>query len=222
MSRQRIHTDNRKESRIGIAQKAGYISKRDLRRREILKAAAALFSEKSYHDVKMDEVAHAAGVGKGTVYLYFDSKENLYLEIIGSAFEELVALIEKEIAKAQAAPKKLAQMLEVIFRFFGEHKDVLRILSRDETHLIREHFELTEHWRRRGLDLYQEIIEKGIKEGSFKAVNAKITALIIYGLIRSVTFYYGETKRPEKVAEEVYSILAEGILTSQGITARNK
>ncbi len=214
MNRRRIRTVNQRGRGTALSANPRYASKRDMRRMEILEAAASLFSQKSYHDVTMDEVAHAVGVAKGTLYIYFDSKENLYLEIIGNAFEELVALIEREIAKSQSAPQKLAQVLRLIFRFYSEHKDILRILSRDETHLIREHFEMTEHWRLRGLKLYESIIREGIKEGSFKAVNPKLTALIIYGLIRSVTFYYGGDKSPEKVSEEVYSVLADGILAS--------
>ena len=48
------------------------------RKGEIIEAAAKLFSNKSYHDVTMDQIAQEVGVAKGTIYLYFDSKEKLY------------------------------------------------------------------------------------------------------------------------------------------------
>lgn len=207
---------NPKKKLIGSEEKSQARSKRDRRRGEILRTAARLFSSKSYHDVTMDEVAHEVGVAKGTIYLYFDSKERLYLEILENAFDELVSLIEREIAKEDSAPTKLAKMLKLICRYYSEHKDVLRILSRDDTHLIREHYAMTERWRVRALTLYQRIIEKGIGEGSFKPINPKLAALIIYGLIRSVTFYYDSRKSPEQVAEEVYSVIAGGILATQG------
>jgi AcrR family transcriptional regulator len=185
------------------------------RKEEIINVAANLFSQKSYHDVTMDQIAEQVGVAKGTIYLYFDSKENLYLEILEDTYEEIESILEKEIAKDDSAPKKLKKMLRLIFTFYLQHLDVLRILSRDETHLIREHFEFTEHWRLRRIKLYQKILEKGIKEGSFRPANTKLTALIIFGLVRSVMFFYQTDKNAGEIAEEVYSMISDGILASE-------
>ena len=185
------------------------------RKEEIINVAANLFSQKSYHDVTMDQIAEQVGVAKGTIYLYFDSKENLYLEILEDTYEEIESILEKEIAKDDSAPKKLKKMLRLIFTFYLQHIDVLRILSRDETHLIREHFEFTEHWRLRRIKLYQKILEKGIKEGSFRPANTKLTALIIFGLVRSVMFFYQTDKNAGEIAEEVYSMISDGILASE-------
>ena len=150
------------------------------RKEEIIQVAAALFSNKSYHDVTMDQIAAEVGVAKGTIYLYFDSKENLYLEILEDTYEEIESILEKEIAKSDPAPQKLKKILRLIFKFYLQNMDVLRILSRDETHLIREHYEFTEHWRLRRIKLYQKILEKGRKEGAVRTANTELTALIIF------------------------------------------
>lgn len=182
------------------------------RKEEIRKTAANLFSQKSYHDVTMDDIAEKVGVAKGTIYLYFDSKENLYLEILEETYEEIEAILERETAKSDPAPEKLKKVLGLIFDFYLQNLDVLRILSRDETHLIREHFEFTEHWRLRRIKLYRKILEKGINEGSFRSSNTELTALIIFGLVRSVMFYYKTDSSAEDFTEEVYSMISEGIL----------
>jgi len=182
------------------------------RKEEIIRVAANLFSQKSYHDVTMDQIAEKVGVAKGTIYLYFESKENLYLEILEETYEEIESILEKEIAKKDPAPQKLKKMLMLIFKFYLENLDVLRILSRDETHLIREHYEFTEHWRVKGVRFYQKILEKGINEGSFRPVNTELTALIIFGLVRSVMFFYHTDKSAGEIAEEIFSTISEGIL----------
>lgn len=182
------------------------------RKEEIIRVAANLFSQKSYHDVTMDQIAEKVGVAKGTIYLYFESKENLYLEILEETYEEIESILEKEIAKKDPAPQKLKKMLMLIFKFYLENLDVLRILSRDETHLIREHYEFTEHWRVKGVEFYQKILEKGINEGSFRPVNTELTALIIFGLVRSVMFFYHTDKSAGEIAEEVFSMISGGIL----------
>jgi len=193
------------------------------RKEQIIDAAANLFSQKSYHDVTMDQIAAHVGVAKGTIYLYFNSKEKLYLEILEDTYEEIESILEKEIAKNDRAPEKLKKILRLIFQFYLQHMDVLRILSRDETHLIREHFEFTEHWRLRRIKLYQKILEKGIKEGSFRPANTELTALIIFGLVRSVRFFYQSNKNAEEIAEEVYTMISEGItVPSAANTDRTK
>ena len=189
--------------------------RRKSRREEIIKAASNLFSQKSYHDVTMDQIAGEVGVAKGTIYLYFKSKENLYLGILEHTFETIESILEREIAKEDPAPLKLKKILRLIFQFYFQNMDVLRILTRDETRLIREHFEFTEHWRHRRIKLYRKVLEKGIKEGSFRSANTELMALIIFGLVGSVMFFYPTDKTAGEIAEEVFSMISEGIMTTQ-------
>ena len=192
-----------------------YRSKTTRRKKKIIQVATQLFSEKSYHDVTIDEVATKAGIAKGTIYLYFESKEKLFLGILENGFESIESLIEKEVAKTDPASEKLKKVLRLIFGFYRQNLDVLRILSRDETHLIREHYQFTEHWRERRVKLYEKILEKGVKEGSFRPINTKLLALIIFGLVRSVMFFYKTDKSAEEMAEEVLSVIESGILPVQ-------
>ena len=196
--------------------KKGYMSQRlsksSSRKDEIIKIATRLFSEKSYHDVKMDEIAEELGIAKGTIYLYFKSKEQLYLKILEDSHESIESILEKEIANNDPSPVKLRKALSIIFSFYRRNLDVLKILSRDETHLIKEHFEFTELWRKRRLKLYEKILDKGIKEGSFSIQNTTLTALIIFGLVRSVMFFYTTEKDSSIIAEEVYNVISKGIL----------
>ena len=185
------------------------------RKEDIMKVAADLFSKKSYHDVTMDQIAEHVGVAKGTIYLYFDSKENLYLGILEHTHETIESILVNEIAKNDPAPQKLKKVLTLIFRFYSENKDVLRILTRDETRLIKEHYEFTERWRHRRIKLYRKILEKGIKEGSFRPANTELLALIIFGLVGSVMFFYPTDKTAGEIAEEVFSMISEGITASQ-------
>ena len=189
--------------------------RRKSRKEEIIKAASNLFSQKSYHDVTMDQIAGEVGVAKGTIYLYFKSKENLYLGILEHTFEAIESILEKEIAKEDPAPLKLKKILRLIFQFYFQNMDVLRILTRDETRLIREHFEFTEHWRHRRIKLYRKVLEKGIKEGLFRSANTELMALIIFGLVGSVMFFYPTDKTAGEIAEEVFSMISEGIMTTQ-------
>ncbi|GJM16049.1 MAG: hypothetical protein DHS20C13_13760 [Thermodesulfobacteriota bacterium] len=185
------------------------------RKEEIIKAAAVLFSQKSYHDVTVDQIAEQVGVAKGTIYLYFESKENLHLGILEHTHETIESILVKEIEKNDPAPQKLKKVLTLIFQFYFQNRDVLRILTRDETRLIREHFDFTERWRHRRIKLYRKILEKGIKEGSFRPANTELMALIIFGLVGSVMSYHPKGMTAGEIAEEVFSMISEGIMISQ-------
>jgi AcrR family transcriptional regulator len=187
------------------------VSSRIVKKNNMIKIAAKLFSQKSFHDVTMDEIAEKVGVAKGTIYLYFSSKDNLYLEILEHTFDSIESLLEKEVNTDFLAPDKLKKVLAIVINFYRENIDVLKILSRDETHLIQEHHDLTEKWRRRRIELYEKIIEKGIKEGSFKTRNTELAALILYGAVGAVMVFYDLDKSPEEIAEELYSEIASGL-----------
>lgn len=198
---------------IGLRDKSrrNISSTRLSKKNNIIRIAAKLFSDKSFHDVTMDEIAEQVGVAKGTLYLYFSSKENLYLQILEHTFDSIESLLETEVAKSDSAPEKLKKVLGIIIRFYRENIDVLKILSRDETHLIQEHHELTEKWRLRRIHLYEKIIKKGIAEGSFKTTNTELAALILYGSAGAVMVFYDFEKSPEVIAEELYSEIASGL-----------
>src|SRR5918996_2480791 len=70
------------------------------RRAEILQAALELFSSKGFHDTTMEEVATAAGVAKGTVYLYFQSKEHLLLALKRGFMQGLTDVVATTVAEA--------------------------------------------------------------------------------------------------------------------------
>lgn len=87
------------------------------RRLAVLEAATALFSEKSFHDVKLDEVAVAADVGKGTIYTYFRSKEELFVQCLvhdAPVYEERV---EKVISADLSFEDGLKQLIALQAEF---------------------------------------------------------------------------------------------------------
>ena len=67
------------------------------KRRLIVQTAVKLFSEQPFHKVRLDDVAEAAGVGKGTVYIYFKNKEELYYSLIFEGFAEMVDRMHTQV-----------------------------------------------------------------------------------------------------------------------------
>jgi AcrR family transcriptional regulator len=72
------------------------------KREQIVGAASRVFAARPYHVVCMDDIAEGARVGKGTLYRYFPSKEDLYLGVVAEAFDLLIRRLERVEAGAQA------------------------------------------------------------------------------------------------------------------------
>ena len=69
----------------------------DQKRRHIIESATRLFATEPFHKVRLDDVAAAAGVGKGTLYIYFSSKEDLYFSIIYDGFAALIDGLREQL-----------------------------------------------------------------------------------------------------------------------------
>jgi AcrR family transcriptional regulator len=97
------------------------------RRSAILQAARAVFARKGYDSTVVEDIASEAGIGKGTLYLYFPSKEQIYL----AALIEDARLLDQETRRAiQAAGSwqdALRAYMEVRLRYFEQHQDFVRI-----------------------------------------------------------------------------------------------
>ncbi|WP_293898961.1 TetR/AcrR family transcriptional regulator [Phenylobacterium sp.] len=83
---------------------------------EIVKAALAVFSEKGFAAAKLDEIARRAGVSKGAVYLYFETKEEIFRAVVGLAIAPNIAAVK---AMAAAHPGPLADLLRGVARHIG-------------------------------------------------------------------------------------------------------
>src|SRR5438445_9550042 len=98
-----------------------------LRRAAILNAARTVFARQGYASTVVDDIARQADIGKGTLYLYFPSKEQIYL----AALLEDAQHLDGESRAAMAAVKnwgdKLRAYIEVRLRYFDEHQDFVRI-----------------------------------------------------------------------------------------------
>jgi len=81
-----------------------------------MEKAKNLFAEKGYHSVTMEEVAEACGVAKGTVYLYFDTKADLFIKIFVEAHREII----EQVRKMLGTGKSFVTTVSDIFDYFEE------------------------------------------------------------------------------------------------------
>jgi AcrR family transcriptional regulator len=168
--------------------------KRD-RPQEITEAAFAAFAEKGYAATKVEEVARRAGVSKGLLYLYFDTKEDLFKAVIRSVvaprIDELARTLDSSELGAEAFIR--GPLLAFMQRLPGSPASVVIRLMISEA---PRHPDLVDYyWENvasRGLRALRQLLERGVADGEFResAVNelpqlfvAPVMMSIVWGIV---------------------------------------
>jgi TetR/AcrR family transcriptional regulator len=102
---------------------------KDERREEIISAAEKVFFRKGLSETTMDEVAEAAELSKGTLYLYYKSKEDLYLAVMLRGIDILADIFRSAIATDEPSIKQIFAVCDAYSQFFEKHREYFRMFS---------------------------------------------------------------------------------------------
>jgi AcrR family transcriptional regulator len=100
--------------------------------RRIIDAAIQLFAERPFHEVRMEDIAARAQVAKGTLYLHYKDKEDLFLGIMNDGLQSLVGRIEESLSAEMPPEEKLLVMNRESFRYFQRNHFFLDVIQRVE------------------------------------------------------------------------------------------
>ena len=185
------------------------------KRAKILAVAARLFAEQPFHKVLLSDVAKAASVGKGTLYTYFKSKEDLYFSVLYSGFSGLVDRLREELAENPGSPLESLEMVirEIVgFAYQAPHLfEVMRAVPRRGPLFLPK-------WdakRRELRDLIESIIRHGIALGVFIDSHPELTARYIPGFVRSALLFGIETVDREDLTDHILTFVKAAI-TAKG------
>jgi len=185
------------------------------KRLKIMEAAVRLFTTRDYHQVLMDHIAEEAGVGKGTLYRYFQTKEELFLELIHLAVNRASEVITQSTETgegSQPAIQRLRRAVAITLEYFRRNEPLLEILHHDRVFrccrerkdLEQKRVEVREHMAR--------LLAQGIAEGSVRSdVEPALAAVMLMFSIRGVLHVFGASRTSEQLAEQVLAIFVEGV-----------
>jgi AcrR family transcriptional regulator len=166
------------------------VGKREL----ILDTALDLFVQKGYLDTKIIDIANAAGIGKGTIYEYFSSKEELFAELLQTHVLEPYSGMEEEITSGNVPCSEQIKRY-ILFdtrmaKRFGNGKNFIDQLF-DESLMsqcpdLKKILRRLMHYR---LSTLSSIIERGIERGEFAPVDSRSAAFSIMGAIAAFISY---------------------------------
>jgi AcrR family transcriptional regulator len=188
-------------------------NKKKENRLRILEAASRLFYYRRFHEVKMEEIAEAAGMGKGTIYEYFSSKEDLFCELFKYSTEKYIRLACEASRKENNCRGKLLALLL-------NHIDFLTRFRHLEYYVFnigRINFREMQPWfkekKNQFLSLVEESISEGMRRGEIRELNARLAATVFTGsfLVALNPFLIDVEKNGKIYAAEVLDLFFQGI-----------
>jgi TetR/AcrR family fatty acid metabolism transcriptional regulator len=185
------------------------------KRESILRAATRVFARNGYFNSKVADIARAAGVADGTVYLYFKSKEEILHSIFDQNMAEAIAAGRKLIAKLRDPREKLRRIAVLHLERLGADRDlaiVFQVELRGSTKFMQE---FSAAGFAEYLGLLRTTLEEGQRAGVFrKDLSAKLAAKILFGALDEMATNWIISKRSyklEPMAEVVMDVFLNGV-----------
>jgi AcrR family transcriptional regulator len=190
---------------------------RENRRNAILKAARKLFFEKGFRIVTVDSIAKRAELSKGSIYLYFNSKEEIYTHILLNDIDKFHKNLTQLFKNDRPAGEALIDLASIYVDFFLSDRELFRILMTFMLHT--NHMNLPEDLNEniikttnKTINIIEQIFQYGIERGEFPAtINLRKNRNAIWGLLNGIIslhlFTGKESRREERIRATVRSAL---------------
>jgi AcrR family transcriptional regulator len=168
----------------GIRNKADLVA--EFRTAEIMGAARDVFARKGFSETTMDDIADAAGLAKGTLYLYFKSKRDLYMAALKHGIAELNAQTVRAVDSAKGAREKIRALVSTRLAYTEDNREFCKIYYSELGNLVHPVPTLAEFKKMymQQVEYMTGVMEQAAAAGEIRADSARQMALMIYDLTR--------------------------------------
>jgi|GEM_PF-1275976 len=161
---------------------------KEITRKKLLESAAHEFSIHGYEESSIDDISINAGYGKGTIYNYFKNKQDVFLSVIQSSFNNLVESIKESIKDIDTTEEKLKEAIKTDVRYVINNSSLLMTIIREAYIPDEERSQYVIAETSTIFELYLSLIEDGIKEGCFpEETNPVLSASAIMGMCENLS-----------------------------------
>jgi TetR/AcrR family fatty acid metabolism transcriptional regulator len=189
---------------------------REKKRERILRAAVRVFARHGFFVARVSQIAKAAGVADGTIYLYFRNKDHILISIFEDRIDALCALVERSTAGVDDPAEKLRAIIGLQLGTVGRHRDLAEVMSinlRQSTRFLKQYAAPKFN---RYLGLIGDVVAEGQRRGMFREdVSPRVFACALFGALDGLTLTWviGKSKpeRLQRAADAAATILIEGI-----------
>ena len=182
-------------------------------RDDILDAAAQVFRQKGFHGSSMADIAEAVNLQKASLYHHVSSKQEILLALLDRALEMLFEQIDVIAKQPLPADENLRQMVQVYLRLLAENSDLSAVLLFEHRSLDPDQHARHIPNRDRFESLWRDVINVGVREGSFTCPDVALTVRALMGILNwTLTWYRPDGPLTiEQIADQYTSLLLNGL-----------
>lgn len=186
------------------------------KRERILRAAVDVFAEFGYFNAKVAQIAKAAGVADGTIYLYFDGKEDLLITIFREHTRNYLRSLEQSLANVNRAEDRLRIAVRHHLETLGRDRALAIVSQVELRHTLKFMSLFSQQEVADYLNVIRRIVEYGQQEGVFRRnVHPQLVAKAVFGVLdEMVTSWILSEKEYDLGAqsEQVADLILTGLL----------
>ena len=185
---------------------------RTARKLSIVKGALSVFNKVGIEKTTMDEIANGAGFGKATLYYYFSSKDEVFIEIMEQGWKKLWEGIESRIVENVGPRKKFMGIVKKMGKIVTEDKVLYEFLFTAPNFIQDTDKQSWKTYQQRLYSILQSIIEDGINKKEFVDINPGLLMKAIGGLFHQLLI-----SNDEELKEEDFELMLKNFLKPQNV-----
>jgi TetR/AcrR family fatty acid metabolism transcriptional regulator len=179
------------------SKKSRELTNREQKRQRILRAAIDVFASKGYFAARMTDVAEAAEVADGTLYLYFEGKEHLLMSIFDSVLGRFIERLDAEIEKIEDPIEKLSIMIRLHLETLGRDHALAHVLQIETRHSRRFMSLFTRGKLGEYLNRVRDIIIEGQESGVLRGdISPGLATNLVFGAVDEIVTSWLLAERP--------------------------
>jgi AcrR family transcriptional regulator len=186
--------------------------RKEARRGQLVEAAASVFMQRGVAATSVDDIVRAAGVAKGTFYLYFATKDAVVTAVAEAMVLEVADRIQRIATKPDQSPvEQLLAFGAAIGQVGGNayERDLIEIFHRPENRAI--HDRISEHTFRALAPLVSEIVAEGVASGMFRAIDPGRAAAYVFACFASLHDVLSDPREIAAVTSELNAFVLRGL-----------
>lgn len=195
--------------------------RRGLVEQEIYDHATRLFAERGFAGTSFQDIADAVGLTRPALYHYVSSKDDLLAKLVAEITEDSAVSIEAIARRTDLdSPARLREITASLARRQGDHAARFRLLIRSEADLPDTVAATHAEGRRAVLRSLATAIERGIADGSFRTVDARVAALGILGQVNWIAWWFNpDSDNLDAISTQLADTAVAGLLDTHGAPA---
>jgi AcrR family transcriptional regulator len=202
--------NNYSQIMVSVTNLNRYQRRKEKTRQELLAAAKKVLAEKGYHNTKIADIAATADIGVGTFYLYYPTKDALFLELVEETARSLKEEIDQARAQVEGLVEKVRAGQHAFFRFAQDNRELFKIIfghGNTFNELLRQVYAMFV------ADAANNVTE-GIRQAVFRPLRPAVVANALVGMSAQVVSWWIEQDGPavEEMAEAMTDFILHGLV----------